>query len=213
MNCAEFQRALPHVIDGGGSAAEEAHLNDCGVCTDLVQDLKYIAGQAKLLVPMHDPSPRVWHGIQSSLEREGLVAGGKAGRFQPAVMVPASRWGMATRLGAFAALLLMAFWLISYRNAAPSGETAVGQNPAPPAVMADASMAAEDRLLLAAVSKHSPERAASYKASLRDVNTYIHDAKRTLEQDPRDVSAREHLLQAYEQRAMLYEIATARTMD
>ncbi len=73
MTCAEFQRELPYIIDSGGNAEQEEHLKSCKVCADLVADLKYIAEQAKLLVPMHDPSERVWDGIQDSLEREGLV--------------------------------------------------------------------------------------------------------------------------------------------
>ena len=70
MTCAEFQKVLPFIIDSGGNADEEAHLKSCPVCSDLVADLKYIAEQAKLLVPMVDPSPRVWAGIEASLERE-----------------------------------------------------------------------------------------------------------------------------------------------
>ena len=73
MTCAEFQRVLPYIIDTGGNAEQEQHLRECDVCSDLVKDLKYIADQAKLLVPMEDPSPRVWDGLQKSLEREGLV--------------------------------------------------------------------------------------------------------------------------------------------
>src|ERR1041385_2581521 len=73
MTCAEFQRGLPYIIETGGKAEEEEHLRECPVCSDLVQDLRYIAEQAKLLVPMEDPAPRVWDGIKGSLEREGLV--------------------------------------------------------------------------------------------------------------------------------------------
>lgn len=73
IDCAEFQRALPYIIETGGNLDEEEHLRTCQTCSDLVQDLKYIAEQAKLLVPMEDPSPRVWKGIRSSLEREGVV--------------------------------------------------------------------------------------------------------------------------------------------
>ena len=73
MNCAEFQRDLPFVIDEGGSAEQEQHLKECKVCADLVNDLRFIAEQAKLMIPMIDPSPKVWDGIQDSLEREGLV--------------------------------------------------------------------------------------------------------------------------------------------
>lgn len=73
MTCADFQRDLPEIFENGSSAKQDEHLKNCPVCADLVADLKYIAEQAKLLVPMHDPSPRVWDGIQKSLEKEGLM--------------------------------------------------------------------------------------------------------------------------------------------
>ncbi len=73
MTCAEFQKVLPYIIDGDGSAEEQEHLATCQVCSDLVADLRYIAECAKLLVPMEDPGPRVWDGIQKSLDREGLA--------------------------------------------------------------------------------------------------------------------------------------------
>ncbi|HVZ17424.1 MAG TPA: hypothetical protein VG897_09935 [Terriglobales bacterium] len=78
MTCAEFQKVLPYIIESGGNAEEEAHLASCSVCSDLVQDLRYIAEQAKLLLPMRDPSPEVWENIQGSLEREGLVKPARA---------------------------------------------------------------------------------------------------------------------------------------
>jgi len=73
MNCAEFQKVLPYIIETGGNPQEDEHLRTCAVCSDLVQDLRYIADAAKMLVPMEDPSPKVWDGIQKSLEQEGLV--------------------------------------------------------------------------------------------------------------------------------------------
>ncbi len=73
MTCAEFQKVLPYIIDGGGSEEERQHLENCPVCSDLVADLRYIAECAKLLVPMENPSPRVWNNIERSLEREGLA--------------------------------------------------------------------------------------------------------------------------------------------
>jgi hypothetical protein len=72
MTCVEFQKALPYIIDSGGDAEHQAHLESCPVCSDLVSDLKYIAEQAKMLVPMDDPPARVWEGIERGLEREGL---------------------------------------------------------------------------------------------------------------------------------------------
>ncbi len=73
MKCAEFQKVLPYIIDGGGSEEEQRHLETCPVCSDLVADLRYIAECAKLLVPMEDPNPRVWNGIQKSLEKQGFA--------------------------------------------------------------------------------------------------------------------------------------------
>jgi hypothetical protein len=73
MTCAEFQEVLPYIFESGGDAKEMEHLKTCQVCSDLVQDLRYIADQAKLLLPLRDPSPQVWDNIQHSLEREGLV--------------------------------------------------------------------------------------------------------------------------------------------
>lgn len=91
MTCAEFQQALPYIIDSGGSAEHEEHLRSCLVCRDLVQDLRYIAEQAKLLVPMEDPPARVWDGIQRSLEREGVARPtGPRGRLLKSVSVTGS---------------------------------------------------------------------------------------------------------------------------
>jgi len=73
MTCAEFQNILPHIIDGGEEQEQREHIESCPVCSDLVADLRHIADCAKLLLPMEDPSPRVWDGIQESLRREGLV--------------------------------------------------------------------------------------------------------------------------------------------
>jgi hypothetical protein len=73
MTCAEFQKVLPDIIDGGGTPEQQEHLQSCHVCSDLVADLRYIAEVAKLLVPMEDPNPRVWDGIQKGLEREGMA--------------------------------------------------------------------------------------------------------------------------------------------
>lgn len=73
MNCTDFQSELPHIIDGGGDAEHEEHLRQCEVCRDLVNDLRFIADQAKLLVNMDEPSPKVWSGIAEKLKVEGLV--------------------------------------------------------------------------------------------------------------------------------------------
>src|SRR5436305_14724732 len=72
MSCAEFQKELPYMFEAGGEISH-SHLTTCDDCSSLVQDLRYIADQAKLLLPMHDPSPRVWDNIQTSLTKDGII--------------------------------------------------------------------------------------------------------------------------------------------
>jgi predicted anti-sigma-YlaC factor YlaD len=70
MDCAEFQERLPELFESGEDLKNDEHLQTCENCRALVQDLEYIAQQAKLLLPIHDPSPQVWDNIQTALKRE-----------------------------------------------------------------------------------------------------------------------------------------------
>ncbi len=208
MTCAEFQKVLPFIIESGGNAEEEAHRKSCPVCTDLVQDLKYIAEQAKLLVPMEDPAPRVWSGIRSSLEREGLVRPAGAARFRPAAVLRPSHWTVPSRIAAVAAMLAVAAGLLVYqweRGPAPPAQVAQTQ----PAVTIDA----DDLQLLDQVGQREPALRQSYEENLKSVNAYIFEAELALKQDPADEDAREHLMLAHEQKAMLYQMALSRFLQ
>jgi hypothetical protein len=66
--CAKFQEQLPGLMGDGADFSTEPHLETCANCSELVRDLQYIAQQAKLLLPLHDPSPAVWQKIESSLQ-------------------------------------------------------------------------------------------------------------------------------------------------
>ena len=70
MDCAEFQSRLPELFESGKDLNAEEHLKTCENCAALVRDLEYIAQQAKLLLPLHDPSPTVWDNIQSAIQRD-----------------------------------------------------------------------------------------------------------------------------------------------
>lgn len=217
MNCAEFQKLLPNIIESGGNAEEEAHLRSCPVCSDLVQDLRYIAEAGKLLLPMQDPSPHVWDGIRGALEREGLVrppAGTVRFRAPVAVLGP-RRWATGGTLLAFAAMLLFAISIIWFRNnsARQASPTLTASVPAPvtasvtPAVPVDE----DDAQMLSMVQQKSPAMLSIYRENLDTVNAYIRDARHTVEQDPTDVGARGHLIRAYDQKALLYEMAMYRS--
>lgn len=73
--CAGFQARLPELFESGDSLEGDPHLASCETCSALVEDLRYIAQQAKLLLPLRDPSPAVWDHIQSALKREKEASG------------------------------------------------------------------------------------------------------------------------------------------
>ena len=207
MTCAEFQKVLPFIIDNGGNPEEEDHLKSCAVCSDLVADLKYIAEQAKLLVPMVDPSPKVWSGIESSLEREGLVRPSGTGRFPSPIAVMPARRAPDLGLLALAALLLIAIGLVTYHSRRNSSEAAVQPASAPAVAAAPADN--EDAQLLQEVSQRAPGQTAAYEDSLKSVNSYIADAQKTVTEHPESQQARDHLMQAYDQKAMLFAMASS----
>jgi hypothetical protein len=209
MNCQQFQEVLPYIIESGGNEEEEAHLRRCPACAELVQDLQYIAQQAKLMLPMHDPSPRVWAGIEGSLHRQGLIQEGRMSLLGHMTTIPAQSRSW-TPLGWAMALFAMAVFaalLISYRPQLPA-QPSTAQNVSAPAAVFEG----EDQQLITRVSQQAPDVRHAYEDSLREVNAYISDAQLAVDQDPEDAAAREHLLDAYQQKEMLYQMATARAL-
>ncbi len=52
----------------------------------------------------------------------------------------------------------------------------------------------------------------SYADNLQNVNAYIRDAEQTVQNDPNDEEAQRSLMAAYEQKAMVYEMALDRSL-
>ena len=208
MNCMEFQNALPDFIDGGAAPEAEGHVKSCAVCAGLVADLKEISGQARLLAAADQPGPEVWTRIERSLQQEGLVrAASSAPRRAVWWGAGQSRWAIPVWAAAVAAMLLLGFELNTLRQvpATPPAGVAVVK---PPTALVDN----DDLQLLSMVEKRSPSKRARYKAHLEAVNASIRDAKRSVERDPGNELARERLIQAYDQKGALYEMAMTQSM-
>jgi molecular chaperone DnaK (HSP70) len=67
--------------------------------------------------------------------------------------------------------------------------------------------AQDDEQLLQQVAATRPSSASTYESNLEQINASIADARKTLEQNPDDEDARQSLVRAYQQKAMLYELA------
>lgn len=210
MNCQQFQEVLPYIIENGGNEEEEGHLRTCPACAELVQDLQYIAQQAKLMLPMHDPSPRVWAGIEDSLHRQGLIPEGRMSLLGHTITIIPPQAKSWTPLGwAMALLALVAFSLLlmNYHPQLPPSQASVQNTSAQPA-----SFESDDQQLIAQVSRQAPDVRRAYEDSLREVNVYITDAQQAVDQAPEDAAARARLLDAYQQKEMLYQMATVRAL-
>jgi hypothetical protein len=209
MNCQRFQEVLPYIIESGGSAEEEEHLRTCPACAGLVEDLRYIATQAKLLLPMHDPSPRVWTGIEQALRHQGLIQEGRMSLMGHTIVLPTQTksWTPVGWIMAAAALMAFSALLITYRpqlQPAPASAQNMNAQPTP--------LPADEQQLVSQVSESSPDVRSAYEDSLREVNVYISDAEQAVANDPQDTAAREQLVDAYQQKEMLYQMATARSL-
>jgi hypothetical protein len=207
MNCAEFQRILPDIIDEGHTPEQEAHLRSCYICSNLISDLTAISKEAQLLQASEEPNPRVWNSIEIALRREGLIR-------QPLrdseVRPLSRRWNLAW-LVPVAAALLVAFGMITYQRGVRR-QTAQQPPVMPVSQGTLISSGGDDQLLLEAVGTHSPTMRAAYETNLRNVNAYIHDAEDQANADPNDEEARQSLMNAYQEKAMVYEMALNRSL-
>ena len=241
MNCVELQHSLAE-IEGGSSAAQRAHLNTCPECSALVADLNLIASAAvdlraadepsprvwnsiatKLrqveaelnliaatavdLRAAEEPSPRVWNSIEIALRQEGLIRPQRTSRS----LLPSlsSRWAWARWMVPAAASLLIAVG-VYVRQHAPSEPLARVTTP-PPAVSDMAAGLNDDDLLLE-IAQLSPAVKAQYADNLQHVNEYIQDAKNVVAANPNDEEARRSLLEAYQEKAMLFDLAMDRSL-
>ena len=204
MNCNDLQNSLAE-RDGGMSPGEQIHLKSCPACLDLVADFERISSVALELRSLDEPSPRVWNSLQIALRQEGLIRPQLVTK--PFSTSFGARWGRARWLVPAAAALLIAVGIVEYRNSSPT-QRADRSLPSPIATVADLN----DDDLVQEVADRSPAVRAQYADGLRSVNDAIRDAQGSLDSDPADQEARRSLMEAYQQKQMLFEMAEDRPL-
>lgn len=207
MNCLQFENGLPDYLEGSRTAEQQAHLNSCSACSNLLADLDFISSQAVELREFEDPSPRVWNALEAQLRREGLI------RKPAAVQERFSffRWRNAWLVPVAAALLIAAgvklFRPTRIGDTQPVAKQAL-QVPKPQPVVS-----AEDGEILKHVASRPPAQVAAYRNDLDQANAFIHDAQEALRNDPNDIYSQQMLINAYEQKQMLYHLAVDQSND
>lgn len=210
MNCQQFQEVLPYIIESGGNEAEEEHLRTCSACAELVRDLRYIAEQAKLLLPMREPSPQVWNNIEQSLHREGMLTEGRLsppGHIKNYSTAQTKSWTPLGWIMALAATMIFANAVINYQHLPAHTSSAQNGGAQPAQIIED-----DDQQLLSSLSTQDPVVGNAYQAGLKEANAYITDAKQAVNRDPQDSAAQQQLQEAYQQKEVLDQMATARSL-
>jgi hypothetical protein len=225
MNCVELQASLAEMEDGSSAAhtsQQRSHLKTCPECSALVAELNLIASTAIELRGANEPSPRVWNSIEIALRQEGLIRPQRASRS----LLPSfsSRWAWARWALPVAAALLITVGVYVRQH---SLATQLADDMAKPVVsgvvsngmsnnasdVSDVAVAGlNDDDLLQEVAQMSPAMQAQYADNLRHVNDYIRDAKGVVAADPNDEEARRSLMEAYQEKAMLFELAMDRSL-
>jgi hypothetical protein len=210
MNCVDLQNSLAEIEDGT-SAEQLLHLKSCPECAALVEDLNLISAAARELRAVNEPSPRVWNSIETALRQEGRIRA----QWRSRSLIPSfgNSWTWTRWMAPVAAILLIAVGLF-VRQHSSTRELAVIGKPAAPEVASDAAIAGlNDDDLLLEISDQAPALRAQYEDNLRRVNEFIADARTDVASNPNDEDARRSLLEAYQQKAMLFELALDRSLQ
>jgi hypothetical protein len=201
MNCLQFENTLSDYLEGARSSEQQAHLSSCSACSSLLADLNLISAEALSLRESDGPAPHVWTTLETQLRREGLIREPS----RPSLPDFLVRWKTAWLVPVAAALLIAAgIKLYQPQKIGDNQPVAKEQTPRIPVLPV---VSAEDKDILTTVASRPPAQVAAYRNDLDQANAFIHDAQEALKNDPNDIYSQQLLINAYEQKQMLYRLA------
>ena len=207
MNCLQFENALSDYLEGARSSEQQAHVNSCSACSGLLADLTLISAEAVSLRELDDPAPKVWSALEAQLRREGLIRSAA----RPLLPDFFRRWRTAW-LVPVAAVLAIAAGIKLYHPAKIGDTQPVAKVSVPKSSRAPA-VSAEDRDILKTVASRPPAQAVAYRNDLDQANAFIRDAQEAVRNDPNDIYSQQMLMNAYEQKQMVYRLALDQSND
>lgn len=243
MNCSDVDRILPDIIEGvpieGAQDFEfQSHLRTCPDCSELVSDLKLIAGESRQLSNSDEPPARVWVRIAAELRAEGLIRDAELPEARVVIAPTRPRRWDAVWFAPVAILILAAgSYLMHHRTTStvppqsanqsppqqPAAQVAQQPDSTAPAQSAAAQgsqpteraensppASGDDVQFLREVSERAPGMRSNYENQLQAVNHEIQETEAYIREHPADGDARQHLMEVMQQKAMLYQMALDR---
>jgi hypothetical protein len=209
MTCDEFERVLPE-LEGGHNPAQTEHLRSCPSCLELVADLYAISREARVLaLEEEEPGPRIWNSIETALRQEGLIRQAPQPVVAPRAAATRPAWRLSWLVPAFSALAL-ALAVLLYQTGGRQPQMAQQPTATPMVEVASQTIpaaSADEQELVNLVATGTPTLREGFESDLRAVDNYIRDAEESARSHPDDEFAQQHLISAYEQKAMLFEMA------
>jgi hypothetical protein len=207
MNCVELQESLAEAEDGS-TLEQSRHLQECVECAALLDELNLIVATATELQASDEPSPRVWNSIEKALRQEGLIRPQRSADRHSTVPSFSARWGQARWLVPIAAMLLLAIGIYQRRES-PINRNMQEMVVAAPTFKAPTANPSglNDEDLIQEVAANSPAMQSQYEENLRRVNESIRDAQGAVNENPEDEDASRALMDAYQQKSMLFQMA------
>jgi hypothetical protein len=202
MNCLQFENTLAEYLEGSRTPEQQAHLTSCSACSTLLSDLDLIRSDAFSLRELEEPSARVWNALEAQLRSEGLIRSQIPGRSQHSSWL---RWRSAWLVPVAAALVIAAG--IKFYQPARVGDNQpiAKQSVASPA--AEPAVSPEDKDLMTTVAARQPSHVTTYRKDLDQANAFIRDAQDAVRNNPNDIYSQQMLINAYEQKQMLFRLA------
>lgn len=198
MQCRDIEEVLEQEGLAPLPEAARAHVARCSHCQDYLADLETIVSAAHELPAEVEPPARLWIALRAQLEREGLIK-------EPVTAPkeePVSWWDFGTffRSRAMATVtvgaLIVTGAILELRQPR--------ELPLPPEVVATVKQLDEQEIDVRNMhlASTSPVDAA-LEQNLKEIDNFIAECERHLQQAPQDDLAREYLYSAYQQKAEL----------
>jgi hypothetical protein len=218
MRCPKAQRYISRSIDGELTGREarrlDRHLETCGDCRALVEDLRTIAGgAAKLDAP--EPSQAVWTDIKAKLVAlERNPAAGKRSELpRPALWpgLPALRFAGVAALAVVFVVSGIVVGLRLGRRGVPTGPEAGKKYTLAKLDEAEAHYRQAIRALSQAFASEkgtlAPQVVELFERNLGVIDSTIRACRAAVLAEPDDLQARSYLLAAYTEKVTLLDSA------
>ncbi|SRR2546426_1065683 len=216
MTCVEIQFKISEWIDGGIHLSEElelkGHLEHCGKCSRIYQDIKAIKESASNLDDL-EPAGSLWLGIKAQLVAEGLVKEKESKSFWGRLFPLSLSAGLKPALtGAIVTLILMGslYFLVTksgYR------ESSVSVSPEADVFLELKKAEQHYQQAIQALNDVSQKKLDSLDPALAQILTdnlatmdyYLQECKEAVKTNPENPLVHRYLLTAYQKKVELMQ--------